>query len=182
MKKSKQITLGILISLAVWLIGILSCGSIYLGDELNFSDGFLPLKAIYPIIIAAYAIVSAFVAKKKDLPHFFKASQAILIIPMLSYILLVLIDYLSRALGNPSFLGILSLIFMFLTPPIVSVIFGVDMVFDLPAVMVISIIFIVASIIAGFLIFYFNRSHQKAEQKPETVKIREKDNNSDLQK
>ncbi|MGN0547047.1 MAG: hypothetical protein ACI4I3_06910 [Acutalibacteraceae bacterium] len=182
MKKPKQIMLGILIPLAVWIIGILSCGSIFLGDELDFSDGFLPLKAIYPIIIAAYAIVSALVARKKDLPHFFKASQAILIIPILSYILLILIDYLSRALGNPSFIEIIILILMFLTPPIVSVIFGVDMVFDFPALMIISIILIAASIIAGFLIFNLNRSHQKAEQKPETVKIEEKDNNSDLQK
>ena len=68
---------------------------------------------------------------------------------------------------------------MFLTPPIVSVIFGVV---DFPALMIISIILIVASIIAGFLIFNHNRSHQKAEQKPETAKIEEKDNNSDLQK
>lgn len=171
MKKSKQITLGILISLGVWLIGILSCGSIYLGDELDFSDGFLPLKAIYPIIIAAYAIVSAFVAKKKDLPHFFKASQVVLLIPFISYLIAFIANFLNETFFNP-LMPIIFCIFMYPTIPLSSTILGSSDLFYSEPLMYVELAIMMISIIVAFLIFrYYKKNEKKAEN-----------NNSKLQK
>ena len=164
MKKSKQITLGILIPLAVWLIGILSSGSIYLGDELDFSDGFLPLKAIYPIIIAAYAIVSAFVAKKKDLPHFFKASQTVLLIPFISYLIAFIANFLNETFFNP-LMPILLLIFMYPAIPLTSTVIGsLDLFYSEP-LMYVEFAIMIFSIIAAFFVFrYYKKNGKKAEK------------------
>lgn len=169
MKKSKQITLGILISLGVWLIGILSCGSIYLGDELDFWDGLPALSLIYPFIISAYAIVSAFVAKKKDLPHFFKASQTVLLIPFISYLIAFISNFLNETFFNP-LMPILLLIFMYPAIPLTSTVIGsLDLFYSEPLMYVEFAIMIIA-VIAAFLIFrYYKKNGKKAEN-----------NNSDL--
>lgn len=169
MKKSKQITLGILIPLAVWLIGILSSGSIYLGDELDFWDGLPALSLIYPFIISAYAIVSAFVAKKKDLPHFFKASQTVLLIPFISYLIAFIANFLNETLFNP-LMPILLLIFMYPAIPLTSTVIGsLDLFYSEPLMYVEFAIMIIA-VIAAFLIFrYYKKNGKKAGK-----------NNSDL--
>lgn len=169
MKKSKQITLGILIPLAVWFIGILSCGSIYLGDELDFWDGLPALSLIYPFIISAYAIVSAFVAKKKDLPHFFKASQTVLLIPFISYLIAFIANFLNETFFNP-LMPILLLIFMYPAIPLTSTVIGsLDLFYSEPLMYVEFAIMIIA-VIAAFLIFrYYKKNGKKAEN-----------NNSDL--
>ncbi|MGN0573105.1 MAG: hypothetical protein ACI4IX_04120, partial [Acutalibacteraceae bacterium] len=146
MKKSKQITLGILISLGVWIIGILSCGSIYLGDELDFWEGLPALSLIYPLIISAYAIASAFVSKKKDLPHFFKASQAVLLIPFISYLIVFIAYYFNEMFFNP-LMPIVFCIFMYPAIPLTSTVIGsLDLFYSEPlmyvefAIMTISVI------------------------------------------
>ena len=164
MKKSKQITLGILISLGVWLTGILSCGSIYLGDELDFWDGLPALSLIYPFIISAYAIVSAFVAKKKDLPHFFKASQTVLLIPFISYLIVFIANFLNETFFNP-LMPILLLIFMYPAIPLTSTVIGsLDLFYSEPLMYVEFAIMIIA-VIAAFLIFrYYKKNGKKTEK------------------
>ena len=169
MKKSKQITLGILISLGVWLIGDLSCGSIYLGDELDFWEGLPALSLIYPIIISAYAIVSAFVAKKKDLPHFFKASQTVLLIPFISYLIAFIANFLNETFFNP-LMPILLLIFMYPAIPLTSMVIGSSDLFYSEPLMYVEFAIMIFSIIAAFFVFrYYKKNGKKAEK-----------NNSDL--
>ena len=169
MKKTKQIMFGILISLGVWLIGILSCGSIYLGDELDFWDGLPALSLIYPFIISAYAIVSAFVAKKKDLPHFFKASQTVLLIPFISYLIAFIANFLNETFFNP-LMPIIFCIFMYPAIPFTSTVIGSSILFDSEPLMYVELAIMTISVIAAFFVFrYYKKNGKKAEK-----------NNSDL--
>ncbi len=99
MNEVKQIVLGIVSSLSLWIVGILMSGAFPAVADYIYFDG-SPLIVIYPLIVAAVFVVAAYVCSRKGYEEMY---TTFILSYLLSYVLLC-------------FLGLGALLLMFLTP------------------------------------------------------------------
>ena len=107
--KILQFLCGFAIFSALWILGVLFAGEIYLADTINLSCGSPVLSKIFPFVFSAILIGVACFSKRYGAKVFFKTSYIIAAIPMACMLLGLLliwgsdlfnhIDWLASVLG-----------------------------------------------------------------------------------
>lgn len=97
MKKGPQICLGIFSSLLAWIVTVLLCGQIPLGEMFYFHR--LKIGFFAPVFLLLYAILIAVLGKKKDLEDFFKSAIITFSLPLLFALIGNLFTFFSFSIG-----------------------------------------------------------------------------------
>ena len=111
--KILQFLCGFAIFSALWILGVLFAGEIYLADTINLSYDSPVLSKIFPFVFSAILIGVACFSKRYGAKVFFKTSYIIAALPMVCMLLGLLliwgsdlfnnIDWLASALGYPGY-------------------------------------------------------------------------------
>ncbi|MBR3788354.1 MAG: hypothetical protein IKJ86_00040 [Clostridia bacterium] len=116
--KIKQIIAGIFSSTVIWISAILLSGKIVSGDVLDLGYSDLGLGKIFLLLFLGYNIFIALYSKKYNKKFFFNSALITEIIPLLTFIIALLCNFLS--INESIILGI-SVLF---APPVVSVFYS----------------------------------------------------------
>lgn len=111
--KILQFLFGLGIFSALWILGVLFAGEIYLADTINLSCGSPVLSKIFPFAFSTILVGIACFSKRCGTKVFFKTSYIIAAIPMVCMLMGLLliwgsdlfnhIDWLASALGYPGY-------------------------------------------------------------------------------
>lgn len=120
----RQFFCGLGIFSALWILGVLFSGEIYLADTINIGGGNPVLSKIFPFVFSAILIGVACFSKRYGAKVFFKTSYIIAALPMVCMLLGLLLIWGSDLFNNidwlESVLGYTGYFLMLFAVPVTS--------------------------------------------------------------
>ncbi len=120
---TKQFFIGIVITLAVWALGVFASGRMpFIVDYVYVSEGNTTLSMIYPFLLVVFSVSFAVFCKRKSKDAMIFGLYLLLIIPAVSFLFLQIYSLLS--FNFLDYVGFLWIPLMVLAAPAMSVFDG----------------------------------------------------------